>query len=160
LSTGQAKKKQVVSRYTLLPVPSCPWQDVSLNFILGLLKTQKRHDSILVVIDIFSKMAHFIPYFKTSDASHVAAFFFDHVVKLHRLPKTMVSGRDVKLISYFWQTLYHKMETKLKFSMAFHPQTDRQTEVVNKTLENLLRPRWKKFKNLRSNLACSRICIQ
>jgi len=99
------KKKQVVGPYTLLHVPCCPWQDMSLNFILGLPKTQKRHDSILVVIDRFSKMAHFIPYSKTSDASHVAALFFDHVVKLHGLPKTMVSVRDVKLISYFWQTL-------------------------------------------------------
>ena len=62
---------------------------------------QKRHDSILIEVDKFSKMAHFIPCPKTSDASRVAVIFFDHVIKLHGLPKTKVSERDVKFVSYF-----------------------------------------------------------
>ena len=78
---------------------------MSLDFILGLSKTQKRYDSVLVVVDRFSKMAHFIPCSRTSYASHVTAFFFDHVVKLRELPKTMVSDRDVKFVNYFWQIL-------------------------------------------------------
>ena len=125
--------------YTLLPVPNCPWQDLSLDFILGLPKTQKKHYSILVVVDRFSKMAHLIRCSKTSDASRVAVIFFDNVVKLYGLPKTMVSNREVKFVSYFWQPLWHKMGIKLKFSTPFHPQTDGQTEVVNRTLGNLLR---------------------
>jgi len=84
-------------------------------------------------------MAHFISCSKTSDASRVAVLFFDNVVKLHVIPETMVSDKDVKFVSYFWQMLWHKMGTKLKFLTAFHPQTDDQIELVNRTLGNLVR---------------------
>jgi len=95
------QQKQIAGPYTPLPVPNCSWQDVSLNFILELPKTQKKHNSILVVVDRFSKMAHFIPCFKISDASRVAVSFFDNVIKLHGILKTMMSDRDVKFVSYF-----------------------------------------------------------
>ena len=99
------QQKHIAGPYTTFPVPNCSWQDMSLDFILGLSKTQKKYDSILVVVDRFSKIAHFIPCSKTSDAPWVAVFFFDNVIKLHWLPKIMVSDRDGKLVSYFWQML-------------------------------------------------------
>ena len=84
-------------------------------------------------------MAHFLPYNQTYDASKIAKLFMDEIVRLHGLPKTIVSYRDVKFTSYFWKTLWHMLGTKLKFSTAYHPQTDGQTEVVNWSLGNLLR---------------------
>lgn len=110
-----------------------------MDFIVQLPKTKAGFDAIVVFVDTFSKMTHFAPTKTTASAPDTARLFFDHIFRLHGLPKSIVSDRDAKFTSKFWKSLFQTLGTKLAMSTAFHPQTDGQTERANRTLEDMLR---------------------
>ncbi|CAI7742989.1 unnamed protein product [Closterium sp. NIES-54] len=122
-----------------LPISEQPWQVVSLDFITGLPPTNAGHDAILVVIDKFSTMGHFIPTHTTARMEETAQLFLKHIISQHGIPTTLISNRDPKFTSKFWKELMLLMGTRLAMSSAYHPQTDGQTERLNQIVQQLLR---------------------
>ncbi|KAK2359441.1 hypothetical protein QL285_084814 [Trifolium repens] len=121
-----------------LPIPEAVWEDISLDFITGLPSFQN-YTTILVVVDRFSKAAHFGKLHTSFTASAVAELFAEIICKLHGMLKSIVFDRDPIFLSHFWQELFRLSGTKLRMSSAYHPQSDGQTEIVNKALQQYLR---------------------
>jgi transposase InsO family protein len=110
-----------------------------MDFMIGLPRTQKWNDSIWVIIDRLTKVAHFVPVKTTFGGATLARLYLKEIVRLHGIPRKIVSDRGTQFTSKFWKGLQQAMGTKLDFSTAYHPQSDGQTERVNKILEDLLR---------------------
>jgi len=119
-------------------VPSHAWQVVSLDFVEGL-PLSKGCNCILVVVDKFSKYAHFIALTHPFIALQIAKVYLDHIYRLHGLPTALISDRDKIFTSAIWKELFRLSQTELQMSTAYHPQTDGQTERVNQCLEGYLR---------------------
>ena len=125
-----------------LPQPEGPWQDISLDFIVGLppsLRMQHAYDAILVVVDRYSKMVRYIPTNNDVDATGVGTLIIDNILSKFGIPRSIVSDRGSIFTSSFWGTLCYYLAMRRCFSTAFHPQTDGQTERMNQTLECYLR---------------------
>ena len=121
-----------------LPIPIAPFIDISMDFIEGLPKSDGK-EVILVVVDRFSKYAHLMALSHPYTALTVAKVFIEHVYKLHGMPSTIVSDRDNIFLSQFWKELFKHQCINLHYSTAYHPQSNGQTEVVNKCIERHLR---------------------
>ena len=121
-----------------LDIPSRPWQSISMDFITGL-PLSHGFDCIWVVVDRLTKQSHFIPTTTELDAPALSSLFIHNILRLHGSPESIISDRGSVFISSFWQSLQSTLGTDLKFSTAYHPQSDGQTERVNAILENYLR---------------------
>nr|AAX96600.1 retrotransposon protein, putative, Ty3-gypsy sub-class [Oryza sativa Japonica Group] len=122
-----------------LKIPEWKWEEIGMDLITGLPRTSLGHDSIWVIDDRLTKVAHFIPVKTTYSGSRLAELYMARIVCLHRVPKKIVSDRGSQFTSKFWKKLQEEMGSKLNFSTAYHPQTDGQTERVNQILEDMLR---------------------
>ena len=121
-----------------LPVLDTPWETVSVDFIVELPESSG-HDAILVVVDSFTKRAHFVPTFTTLSAAGTARLFVQHVWKLHGIPRKVVSNRGPQFVAEFTQELYRILGIRIAATTAYHPQGDGQMEWVNQELEQYLR---------------------
>ncbi|WVZ52193.1 hypothetical protein U9M48_003277 [Paspalum notatum var. saurae] len=122
-----------------LAIPAWKWEDIHMDFIVGLPHTQKGYDYIWVIIDRLTKTAHFIPVKTTYRAKQYAELYISQVVSLHGIPWTITSDRGSLFVSCFWEQLQDALGTNLVQSSAYHPQTSGQVERVNQILEDMLR---------------------
>jgi hypothetical protein len=121
-----------------LPKPSWKWEDICMDFIVGLPNTSRHHDSIWVIMDRLTKTAHYLPVHTTHRTEKYAEIYIDQIVRLHGIPRTIVSDRGAPFVERFWEQLQESLGTHVIRSSAHHPQTDGLIERVNQILEDML----------------------
>jgi transposase InsO family protein len=102
-----------------------------MDFIVGLPNTSWHHDSIWVIVDRLTKTSHFLPVHTTHKTEKYAEIYIDQIVRLHGIPRTIVSDRGAPFVARFWEQLQGSLGTTVIRSSAYHPQTDGQTKRVN-----------------------------
>jgi hypothetical protein len=107
-----------------LSIPMWKWDDISMDFIVGLPLTARKKDSIWVIVDRLTKTAHFIAVHTTYSVQQYAELYMDHIVRLHGIPKTIMSDKGTQFVDHFWEQLHECLGTKLMRSSTYHPQTD------------------------------------
>jgi transposase InsO family protein len=110
-----------------------------MDFIVGLPRTQSGYDSIWVIVDRLTKVTHFIPVKTTYSGPQLTTLYMSRIVCLNGVPKKIMSDRGTQFTLKFWERLHKTLDTQLRFSSTYHPQTDGQTERVNYILEDILR---------------------
>jgi hypothetical protein len=138
-----------------LPIPEKKWEVIAMDLIIGLPRTNKKHDSIMVVVEKLTKDSHFVSVKTMHTTTNITEIFMKEIARLHGIPRTIVLDRDTNFTSNFWRVLFKGFGTNLKFSIAYHPQTDGRTERVNRIIEDMLRmyvmynpSKWEDYLNL------------
>jgi transposase InsO family protein len=122
-----------------LQVPEWKREEIAIDCIVGLPRTQSGYDSIWIILDRLTKVSHFIPIKTTYYRPQLAELYMLIIVCLHGVQKKIVSDRGIQFTSKFWERLHETFDTQLHFSSAYHPQIDGQTERVNQILQDILR---------------------
>ena len=120
-------------------IPIWKWERITMDFITKLPRTSNGHDTIWVIVDRLTKSAHFIPMREMDDMETLARLYLKEIVSRHRVPISIISDRDSRFTSRFWQSMQKALGTQIDMSTAYHPQTDGQSERTIQTLEDMLR---------------------
>jgi hypothetical protein len=104
-----------------LKIPEWKWEEIGMDFIIGLPHTQATYDSMWVIVDRLTKVAHFILVKTTYSGAKLVELYMSIIVCLHGVPKKIMSDRGSQFTSKFWEKLHESMDTKLNFSLAYHP---------------------------------------
>jgi hypothetical protein len=120
-------------------LPQWKWERITMDFITKLPKTPSGHDAIWVIVDRLTKLAHFIPIKETYKMEKLAIIYIKEIVSRHGVPVSIISDRDSRFTSRFWELLNDSFGSRLDMSTAYHPQTDGQSERTIQTLEDMLR---------------------
>jgi hypothetical protein len=127
----KASHLKVAGTLQPLPIPCWKWEDICMDFIVGLPNTSWHHDSIWVNVDRLTKIDHFLPVHTTHKAEKYTEIYIDQIVRLHGIPRTIVSDRGALFVARFWEQLQKLLGTHVIRISAYHPQTNGQTERVN-----------------------------
>ena len=118
-----------------LPIPVWKWERITMDFVTGLPRTQSGKDAAWIIVDRLTKSAHFLPIRWGITLEQMAELYIREIIRLHGVPVSIVSDRDPRFTSRFWQSLQRALGTKLHFSTTFHPQTYGQSKRTIQTLE-------------------------
>ncbi|KAJ4975503.1 hypothetical protein NE237_000609 [Protea cynaroides] len=135
----KAERERLAGLLQPLPEPAWKWDCITMDFVTGLPLTPRLVDAVWVIVDCLTKIARFIAIRPQYTLERLAKLYVDNIVRLHGVPESIVSDRDPRFTSKFWERLQKAMGTTLKFSTAFHPQTDGQSERTIQILEDMLR---------------------
>jgi hypothetical protein len=136
---GKVDHMRPVGLLQPLSIPTWKWEDISMDFTVGLPPTYHKFNSIWVISDRLTKSAHFILVHTRYRAKKYAELYTSRILCLHGVPKTIISDLGPQFIAHFWEQLHASLGTHLIHSSAYHPQTDGQTESVNQILKDMLR---------------------
>ena len=120
-----------------LGIPEWKWEDITMDFVVGLSRTVGQHDSVWVIVDRNTKFTHFLPIRMTYTMEQYAELYVKEIVRLHGALRSIVSDREPTFTSKFWESLQKAMGTQLRFSTAYHSQTDGQSERTIQILEDM-----------------------
>jgi hypothetical protein len=134
-----------------LSIPEWKWEDICMDFIVGLPCTLLGNNSIWVIMDHLTKSTHFIPVSTTYRVRQYAELYLSHIIRYHGILNNIISDRGSIFIAHFWEQLHECLDTHLIRSSAYHPQTDGQTKRVNQIIKDMLHacvlmdgPKWDK----------------